>query len=252
MLRDKRVAAKTISSSRQLLEIETEWNEFIIAHSENPFLLSEFLKLYMDQNQLKGRTPLLLVLSIDRTIVGVATLMIQKRFGFRVATTVLKPEFSPGLIFLDECQEECIIKVLDFIFREMNCQFAHITLPAESPDVTVLQQTANIKRIHQLTMPESNHCVLPVDRSWEEFERIRGSDFRREFRIIERNMNRIGLWKTERVELGSTESDTFDKILKIEKMSWKEADRKQRGQERDKSLLTIWQGSLQMVRSKQI
>jgi len=90
-------------------------------------------------------------------------------------------------------------------------------------------------------------CIVPTRHTWDEFETLRGSGFRRKFKRIERHLDRAGSWKIACVENGNRGSDAFKRIVDVEKMSWKEALRIRKRKKMDQELLMIWKESQYMT-----
>jgi len=232
-----------ISDLGKLFEIEAAWNAFMNKCSRNPFALSGFVKQFMEFNRSKGWNPLILVISVENKIVGVAPLRMRKKLGVRIVKFLFKPWLSPDFIFDDQYREICMDHTLDFIFKNLGCHRVDLTMPAESPNLRILEQKCKSNRIHFYTRPAGGHRIISVERTWDEFEESRGGRFRREFKHIERKLDRAGSWRTLRVENWNKGSDTIRKILDVERMSWKESRRARIGLEKDEDLLMIWEGS---------
>ena len=238
---------RVIPDPSELPEIEGVWNILINKCSKNPIFLSGFIKQFMEFYRSKGWTPLVLVISADKTIVGIAPLMTKKRFGVRFVKFLSKSWFSPDFIIDEQYRENCIAHILDFLFKTLKCQFVDLTMPAESQNLQILKQKCKANRIYFCTKRGSwadmSHCIIPVGCTWDDFKRLRGRNFRRRFKKIERNLDRVGSWRIIRVENGDKGSDAIKKILDVERMSWKEAWRTRKGIEIDQDLLMIWKGS---------
>jgi len=60
---------------------------------------------------------------------------------------------------------------------------------------------------------------------------------------MERILDRAGLWRITCIKNEDKESDAFERILEVEKTSWKEMWRIRMGTEMDEDLLLIWSGA---------
>jgi hypothetical protein len=96
-----------------------------------------------------------------------------------------------------------------------------------------------------------SHCLISVHGSLDEFERSLGSETKRKFRRISKNLDKMGKWKIIVVEdllNDQNAQDAFDKMMAIEKMSWKENWRVQTDSTIDKVLLWNWDSSLSLAK----
>jgi hypothetical protein len=243
VLKDATVTINVISDSSKLLEMEGAWNKFIKNCSENPFLLSGFIKQFMEFNCSKGWVPLVLVITAENKIVGISPLKMKKKLGIKIVEFLPNSLLSPDFIINNKYREICIANILEFLFRTLKCQFINLTLPANSHNLRIIEQKCKDSKIHFCTKPEMGCRIIPVERTWSEFESFRGSNFRRKFKKIERNLDRVGSWRIACVEGGKEEPSVIGKILDIERMSWKEGHRIQRRVKMDRDLMMIWNAS---------
>lgn len=246
MLKNATVTINVISDSSKLLEMEGAWNKFIKNCSENPFLLSGFIKQYMELNRSRGWTPLILVVSANSEIVGISPLKTKRKFGVQFVKFSSKFWLSPGFISNDQYREVYISQILDFLFKTLKVQFVDLDMPAGSPNLGIIKQECNARKIHFHALPEMGCLILPIECTWAEFEKLRGTEFRREFKCAERNLGRFGSWCTTCVEIRNEGSEVFKKILDVEQRSWKEEQLTRRGKI-DPDLLVIWEGSQHLV-----
>lgn len=220
-------------------------NRLVDKYGENPFCLSEFIKQSMEFYRSTGWTPIVLVMSADKKIVGIAPLIIKKRFGVRFARFVGRSWFSPDFIIEDQYRENFIKHLIDFLFRILRCHFVELILPAESPNLQILKYVCihKVKITDFYTKPAVGHCVIPVECTWDEFKASRGRNFRRKFKKIERHLDQAGSWRITCVENADEGSDVFKRILDVEKRSWKERWRTRKGIEIDPDLLMLWKAA---------
>jgi len=77
--------------------------------------------------------------------------------------------------------------------------------------------------------PSIDHWIIPVNCSWAEFQKCKGRFFGKEFRSIERKLNAAGKWKLVLVENDNeslSENSAIDKVLAIDRLSWKSISRR--------------------------
>jgi hypothetical protein len=232
------VEIRVISNPNKIVEMESDWNALVDASCKNPFMLSEFVRQFMSSNRSTSWTPLVLVVSAKNNVVGIAPLMAKKKFGVRSVKFVYNSAFSPDFIIYNQHRESCIAHTLDFLFKTLNCKFADLLLPVESPNFQILKQQCNAKRIHLWTAPEMGHRVLPVGCTWNEFESMRGKKFGHKFKKARRKLDQAGAWKIT-CTAANEGNYAAKKVLDVEKTSWKEALRIQRGEKTDAELMTI-------------
>ena len=244
-----KVSVCVISDSSRLHEIESTWDTLVNRCSENPFLLSGFIKQFMEFSSSKGWTPLVLVISIDDTIVGVAPLKISKKLGIQFARFLPNIWFSPDFVSDDKYREICLAHILGFLFKTLRCQLVDLTLPSDSPNMQIIERKCKTDKIHLHTKKEKGRRILPIRSTWDEFEASRSANFRRKFKRMERNISRLGSWKIRYAENEKGEFDVIKEIFNIERMSWKERLRSQRGSKADPDLMIIWNGAQYVVKN---
>jgi hypothetical protein len=226
-MEDKDISVRAIVEAKDILPIEHQWNTLVNASSGNPFLLSEFAKQFMKRIA-GGWTPMIMVFSDNRRIIGIAPLktktgVLGRCFEF------LYPSWCSDYIFDEQYRNTCVKGLLDYLFNKLRCKFASFTFPGDSPILTLLNQQCMSERIHFATAQEMGHRVVPITSSWTEFEASQTRNFRKQFRRIKRNLDDAGSWKTIRVE-GTEQSEITDRIFNIEERSWKEKWRAQKGE----------------------
>jgi len=244
------VSIDVVQDFGKLREIEDTWNALIKKYGRNPFFLTRFVEQFMEFYRSKDWTPLTLVISNDEVITGIAPMMTRKRFGVRTVRFLSEFAFSPDFVFDDQYRESYIASILDFLFKTLRCQFVDLTLPAESPNLRILEQMCKAKRIHFWENPCMGHCIIPIQCTWDEFKKRRGYNFRRRLKRLERKLDRAGSWRTVCIGKRNNRSDAIKRILDVERKSWKQAWRAQRGIKMDQDLLMIWKASQYTARTE--
>jgi hypothetical protein len=244
---DEKVSVRAISDPSSILQMERVWNTLVERSSENPFLLNGFIEQFIESNHSNGWNPLVLVISADNRIIGIAPLITKKKFGVLSVRFLHSSCYSPDFIFHDQYRETCIAHTLDFLFKTLKCKFADFPFPGDSPNLRVLKQQSKPNRIHFCTLPIMGHCILPKKCTWTESKRLKGNNFVRQLKKTKRKLDRAGSWKIVCFD-GNEESDAVRKILDVEKMSWKEKWRAERGEKIDEDLLAILNGAQHTAR----
>ncbi len=231
-----------VSDVNELAKMQEPWDKFVGNHSENPYVFCKFIEMYAKQN-LQNWTLQLVIGRVDDRIIGIAPLMIKEKLGMRVATFVLSPYNSPDFLINERFGTEFIAWVGDYLFKTLECKVADLTFPVESRSMFLFQKFCLSRRIHFFTEPSMGRRILKVDRTWEQFENLKGGKFRREFRRTERRLNNAGSCRVSCVGGEKDGDDAFKKILKIERLSWKEIWRSKRGMMMDLDLEITWKGA---------
>jgi hypothetical protein len=247
LLRGEQVTVSVISDSNHLLQIEREWNQFVRDHGASPFCLSEFVRRFLGLSESQGWTAAVLVFRVETALVGVAPLIIRRMFGIRFARSLLHPHdwCMSDFIFEDRYREDCVAIMLDFVLTSLGCQTAFLTLPGECLNLQILRQKSCDGKVQFFMVRGEGRRILPVECEWAEFEKSKGRRFRKEIRHTEEKLKSIGSLRV--VEKGGDESETLEKILAVERRSWKEEYRTRRGMECDPDLPIVWEGSRYMA-----
>jgi hypothetical protein len=231
-----------ISDPNKLSEFQERLDAFIIEKSTNPFILSAFIKQKMESNLPKGSIPLILILTIQKKIVGVAPLLISKKLGIRLANFLFDFYFSPDFLFDPAYRELCMQNCVSFIFDHLGCRFADLHLPVESQNLKILEQICKSNQISIFKENHEylNHSIIPIVGTWDDFQKSRGTNFRHHFRSIEKKLSVAGSWQITVFEGNDNEKEVLQRIMEIENTSWKQNYRLQENIEEDEDLFALW------------
>ena len=231
---------QVILNLNKILEIDRRWNELVGQSCENPFMLSSFVwQLMKDSHSDDALIPIFLC---KNKIIGIVPLIAKKTLGVRSVKFINKSYVTPDLIVDNQYREIFIAQMLDFLFKNLNCKFVEFHLPIESPNLQIIREKCKFKGINFQLSPEMGHRVLPIKCSWNEYESMWGRNFRRQFNRAEKKMDQAGKWQVRCVD-GDQETTAVDKILDVEKRSWKQTWRVQKGDDVDVDLLTFIESS---------
>lgn len=242
------LSVTVISDPFRVLELKKDLDTFVSEWSRNPFLFSGFLSQFMSSNRLTGWTPFLFVAKADEKIVGTAPLMIRKKLGMQFARFFPNFWFSPDFVVNEQYRNAFMICLVEYLVKYISCRFACFDMPVFSQNLKTLEQYSKVNGISFFTKNQLGHCVLPVECSWDEFQEKKGR--RRIVRQIERKLNQIGPWKIDYVENVCNRPDALEKILAVERKSWKESWRSKMQIASDEDLLMIWEGSQIIAETK--
>jgi len=176
---------------------------------------------------------------ISEKIIGIAPLSICKGKILRSAKFLTGRDFDSDFLVEDEYRDEFIHLITDFLFKKVGCNIIDFTMPTSTVNWESLKKANDKLGNHYIFAPSEGHAVLPLIGTWTEYEKARGHHFRKSFRAIERKMSLLGEWKV----IYKTGKDNFNEIsryiLEIEKTSWKQDYRNDKGLMKDEGLFEL-------------
>lgn len=212
-------SVKVISDIQEFSRMARVWDCFVRKYTEDPHVLHEFLQTYMQLKYSPTWDPLFFVGYNGKDIVGIAPLMMRKQLGARIADSLLRR--SQAFIVDDSFRAEFIDCLLDLLFRTFKCKAANLIFPIDTSDLRSLEKLCRVKRIFFLATPYMGRRILQTEGTWQQFENLKGSNFRNRFRKMEKKLNRLGSSKIIVAECQDGNA-ILDKMLSIDKASWKE------------------------------
>ena len=145
LLNDDKISVQVITDPKNIVRIEREWNNLVESSSSNPFLLSDFVKeLYALPS--KSWSPCVLVLSFNETVVGIAPLIIRKKFWVRTAK-FSSPYWGSGFIIDSQFKELCVARFVDFLFKTLHCNCVDLILSIDSPNYKSLMDYCKSQKV---------------------------------------------------------------------------------------------------------
>lgn len=213
------ISAYIISDPSEILELSNVIDAFVNKWSKNPFSLSGFIIRFMRSNRVKGWNPFVLVVKADEKIVGIAPLMMKNWLGMRFVQFFPADTYSPDFVVNNHYRDTVISYISKYLFKILNCQFARFCLPAESPNIETMKQHCRDDGIDFYSNIQSAHSIIPVECTWDEFQKKKGR--RRITRQIECKLDQIGPWTIDYVEDAYNNREALEKILDVERRSWK-------------------------------
>jgi hypothetical protein len=248
-----KIDTKIFTNASELSKIKKDLDIFLSSYCKNPFNLYPFIENYM-QVYSQDTIPMILVSSVNEKIVGLASLQLRKNLFFWRANFLLPYFVSPDFVVADEYREEVLRNFLHIIVKKIKCKLIVLDLPAESQNLPILERVSKDYKLifRKQFIDAMSHCIMSVQGSLGEFEKSQGGQFKRKFRRISRNLDERGEWKiiiNENLQNDQNAQEAFDKIMAIEKMSWKANWRLQTGSTIDKDLLWIWNSSLSATKT---
>jgi hypothetical protein len=226
---------ETISSSVELQKNATEWDAFVQAHSDNPFLLTNFMIQAMEQRELNVK-PLLVVLRVDKEIVAIAPLALIKKAGLLSARFLLQPDFSPDFILITEYNHDSFKVINNFLFKRINCAYISLAFDNDSSSFKTY-----VEEFEPLIVKYPGHLLLRAPNSSDDLKKILDKRLRRDFRQTERLLSTKQSWSINQYSniLDSKIDALKNKVLKIEKASWKAIWRHKHKVDSDSDLIAL-------------
>ncbi len=242
-----KISIRAISQPDSFEVIRKDCDSLVDYYCQTPILLSGFTSQFMDSNAKSDWKPLILTLLVDGEIVGVVSLKTAKKYGcFQIVKFLTSMHFSQDLVTESKYRDLFVSTTLDFLHKKLHCQMINLTLSKDSWAIPILEKKSKSLGLQFSIKQDMGHRVLPVEKSWAEFEKFRGSSYRRKMKKIAQRLDEKGSWTItsmrpkDEVEL----LDLEKKILAIEGLSWKEEWRSQVGYKVDRDLLMVLKGSL--------
>lgn len=238
-----KISIRVISDTKGILQMEREWDALVDISCRNPFLLSRFVKEFIESSH-KNWSPLILVISFKDTIIGIAPLMIRKKFGVRTVK-FSNPLWCSDFIINEQFREICIASIVDFLFKTLKCKHVDFTLPCDSSNFESLLHQCEVRRIHVKTLPEMGRHILPITCTWSEFAAGLGNKYKKKLIKNEQKLTNVGSWKMVCAD-GNGEPEAIKKIFEVERNSWKAKLRAQKGESTDKEVMIVLRASQQL------
>ncbi len=237
-----KVSARIITNPEELSEDENDLDVFLKECSENPFTLLPFIRNAMERDASINQVPAIIIVRVDGEIVGLAPLILKRHLGIRYAEFLTEYWTSPHFVIKDNYESMTMETVLHLVLKRLNSKFIVLNLNSDSPNLRDLKRVCVSNNIpffehsHQFM----DYGIISANCSWDDYKKFCGLHFRKELRYIENKMNKVGKWKLTVVENYNecSEEAIYDKILAIEKLSWKEKHRQLTGETIDNSI--IW------------
>jgi hypothetical protein len=216
---------KVITDMSIFQNIENEFNEFIQKNSNNPFLLSVFIKNGAKLCCKRGkRSPLLLIVYHRDKIVGFVPLQIWSRFGLRRAKFLFEPDFLPDFVTSGD-SETIALLIFDVLINVLKCKYITLAMSADSVILLPIEKASN--NLHLNYTDQNNlmgHRLIYVNSSWIDFIKSKKHKFRAELKRVEKKIKLLGNCLVKCVGSFEDDPEVFNKIRTINVLSWKEAD----------------------------
>ncbi|MDD1776173.1 MAG: GNAT family N-acetyltransferase [Candidatus Methanomethylicus sp.] len=233
------IKAQAISDVEGLRQIEPLWDAFICEMGGCPFLLGGFASQFLKPNS--GFIPYILVFSIGRKIVGIVPLKIWEGLFYRKGLILTHPWFRSDFV-IDPVQRDTVLKeTFSILFRKRGIHFVELRVPSESRDLTVMKKICEELGISSFTWLSMGRAIISVEGTWAQFEKPRRS-MRRDVERTGRRMMEKGPLEIKWYGSRDDRQEALDKILLVEKSSWKYVGQPPERFELDPSILHVLDG----------
>ena len=228
--------------ARESSEFWGKWNSLVRRYGSNGFYFGGFVECYMNASRDVGWTPQLIVGKSDGRLVGVAALQTRGVVGGRTASSLFPRNYGTDFVVDPQYRGRFVRNTLKFLFEKLRCQYLDLIMPSESPNLECLRQSSNSLGFQLANAPLrrefTEHSVIEVAGTWDEFKSKKGPKFIRRYREIEKLLSKSGNWTTQRTPLDGPEP--VGMIETIERNSWKDAWRRERGVQHDPNLPALF------------
>ncbi len=185
------VTVREVSDDHAFYGLESQWRELQkCAANDNPFLAFEWLAAWWRHFGSRYRLRILLA-ERDGVVIGIAPLVLAKRFGFTRLQFLGRPFSDYSDFLLSDDRDHCLAQLLDYMHRRLRWDQLDLEgIPETSPNLSLLQslwakRTVVSRRSAHLLTP-----YLPISTSWQEYlstlkPKLR-SDTTRRMHLLER------------------------------------------------------------------
>jgi len=242
------VSSKILVDPVNLADLEQDLDDFVFTWGENPFLLSAFLRTSLETIRSANSFPAVLIVKVAGKVVGLASLSIHRFMGISYANSMLGWWATNDIILSKDHAQTATDTIFRAIFERLGCKFAMTYLPYPCPYLQNLIQAHKSQKKHLVldSQPSISHAVIHVDQSWNDFLKFRGRYFQKDLRAVERKLNQAGQWRFslwQNTLKSYNKKLVFEKIMTVEKQSWKEVFRGKQNEMADSQLKWILDSS---------
>ena len=210
------ISTLVISDVYRFIGMEDFWNQQVRDHVDDPFLSGCMLDEHWRVHQRFGWHPFVMIFLSGGRIVGFAPLLMRPKFGFRHACN--SDQYTLPDFFSDDYREVCVDKMIDFLFRQFNCESINITFEDSSANQRMLEKVCRSRNYSFSRLPQEGAAIIPIKTSLESFRESMDTKVRKEFRRIGRKLDGLGSWQ---ISCSNFDRSSAEKIWTIEKFSWK-------------------------------
>lgn len=239
-----------MSDFSRLESMYPDWDRFVDSYAVSPYYLSGFLRSYFVESvtEAKRRRRFVVMMKEGGKPVGLAAFQINESyilwrprlFEFRTAQFLLPDSWSPDFVAQPDRRIEFVERALSLLFDRLGCRSVSLTLASDSPTVPILTDWCEKRKMALQRHPHPRHpwhATVRVQGTWEVFLKSLGKKYIQNYRRSEHRLDEAGSWRVtcQRVDNQSV----VDKVLEIDRHSWKQTLRNERGESDDPEMARI-------------
>lgn len=222
-----------INDPQKFAEIEDELTLFVEENSQNPFSLPPFLKNTMVELLNQTEVPTVIIFRNEMEIVGLAPLKLTRKFGANTAKFLLGFWSSIDFVIKNEYRQSVITNIANILFKKLHCKLVTLDFPEGSPNLIIFEQSCKRfgVRVKKKSEEFMGHGIVFPSALAENRRH-----FRKQLRATGRKLANAGSTKInlEEDNMGHEANDAvYDKLMAVEKGSWKHTCRSTWSQESD-------------------
>jgi hypothetical protein len=250
-----------VSDFNKLVALNPDWDDFVDSYALSPYYLMGYLgsRFLEHAAEAKRRQQFAVVMNEGDKPLGLGAFRLSdsyilwkpKLFKFRAAKFLLDDSWSPDFVARPDRRKEFVEGTLSLLFGRLGCRSASLTLNSDSPTVPIMIEWCKERRMTVKRRPHARHplhAVVRVQGTWDDYFKTLGKESIRKYRKSKRRLDGAGSWRVtyERVDNKSV----VDKILEVDRSSWKQKMRNERGEGDDLEMARILNFHLRNPESK--
>ena len=145
-------------------------------------------------------------------------------------------ELYSDIFLCDDFREVCLTQLMDFLFEKINFRLAVITYPRSFFITKILKNFCTENGLYFLNRPHMGNAILHFGNDWNAYYKSLKKGNRKQFRRTKNHLDRLGNWNISCFDLTN---DSIEKILRVERFSWKAEWRARRNEDRDHDLMVF-------------
>ena len=223
-----------ISDFNRLASMHAEIGELAEAYAPTPFFLTGLLKAYFKPAG-KGLFPFAITMKDKGRLVGIAAfrakdqhLLSRPRLvKYRTVEFLLPDVVTPDFLVLPDYRQRFVEGALSTLFGTVGCQTALLTLPTGSPNAPIMKSWCLRRGMGVWSSRTSSHAVVKAGGPWSSYQASLNRQFIRGAMKSKRRLEREGRLTISKGVVDN--QGVIDKILEVDRHSWKEEWRKGEG-----------------------
>lgn len=194
----------------------------------------------MDLCYKKGRRPLIAVVYVDGIIKAVAPFAVREKYGFRFARFLFESHYLPDFLCSDS-SESSLYSLINLLTGRLNYKFITLEVANDSKALISLEKTCPILHVSYAKKDTKvmGRRIIKVNCSWDDFLKNKDHKFRSELKRVDKRIKTLGNCVLKRVDSIKDDSEVFNKINKINDLSWKKRSLEENNWTEDPDMVMI-------------